>query len=458
MTTSQLVAINTAQLDQYLIELAQAVNHIDRAVLCQVAEAVTATWRNGRTIYVMGNGGSASTAGHMVADLNKNTALPGRPRLRVVSLVDNAAWITALGNDLAYDQIFAEQLRNQCQAGDLVIAISCSGNSPNVLAGVRVARECGAYSVGLTGDQGGALKDLVDVCLFAPTAHIGQQEDIHLIVNHAITVAIADVMARTSVVTAQPVRAAILAAGEGTRLRPLTLSMPKPMVPIAGKPLLEHTVRWLVRHNIQDIAINLHYKPETITGYLKDGSALDARIVYSHEKQMLGTAGGTLRMSELHGAGRLYRGPIVLVYGDVLTNLPIDSLLAAHQRNRAHDPKTGLTMALYRVPNPTEVGLVDMDGQGKISRFVEKPRIEDVFTDLANSGVMIVEPSVLSHVPVNTFFDFGNHVFPRLLKQGVSMYGWVMPEEFYLLDIGSPEKYAQAQLDWVEESRQKRSN
>ena len=271
MTTSQLVAINAAQLDQYLIELAQAVNHIDRAVLRQVAEAVASTWRNGRTIYVMGNGGSASTAGHMVADLNKNTALPGRPRLRVVSLVDNAAWITALGNDLAYDQIFAEQLRNQCQAGDLVIAISCSGNSPNVLAGVRVAREYGAYSVGLTGDQGGALKDLVDVCLFAPTAHIGQQEDIHLIVNHAITVAIADVMTRTSVATAQPVRAAILAAGEGTRLRPLTLSMPKPMVPIAGKPLLEHTVRWLVRHNIQDIAINLHYKPETITDYLKDG-------------------------------------------------------------------------------------------------------------------------------------------------------------------------------------------
>ena len=455
MTPTQPIAVDLQQLDHYLIGLAQAVQQLERGVLQQVAEAVVSVWRTNGTLFVMGNGGSASTAGHMVADLNKNTAVPGRPRLRVVSLVDNSAWMTALGNDLAYDQIFAEQLRNLCQPGDLVIAISCSGNSPNILAGVRAARECGAQVVGLTGDTGGELKRMVDICLFAPSAHIGQQEDIHLIANHAITVAIADVMARTAMTPALPLRAAVLAAGEGTRLRPLTLSMPKPMVPIAGAPLLEHTVRWLVRHGVPDIAINLHYKPATITEHLKDGAALDARILYSHEPEMLGTAGGTLRMSELHGAGRIYRGPIALIYGDVLTDLDLCALLAAHQQNVTRDPTTGLTMALYRVPNPTEVGLVDMDEHGKIKRFVEKPKPEEVFTDLANSGIMIIEPKVLAHVPVNTVFDFGHHVFPRLLKQGVSMYGWVLPDQAYLLDIGSPEKYAQAQTDWAGRNKSK---
>lgn len=441
--------VDAQQLDQYLIGLAQAVQRIDRAALLAATEEVVRAWREGRTIYVMGNGGSASTAGHMVADLNKNTALPGRPRLRVVTLVDNTAWITALGNDLAYDQIYAEQLRNLCQPDDLVIAISCSGNSPNILAGIKVARERGARVLGMTGDQGGELKQLVDVCLFAPSSHIGQQEDIHLIINHAITVAMADVMARTPIAPAQPLRAAILAAGEGTRLRPLTLSMPKPMVPIAGVPLLERTVRWLVKHNVADIAINLNYKPEAITQHLGDGAAFGAKIAYSPEQEMLGTAGGTLRMSQLHGNGHLYSGPILLVYGDVLTDLDIDALLAAHRANMAADPNTGLTMALYHVPNPTEVGLVDMDARGKISRFVEKPKPEAVFTDLANSGIFIIEPKVLAEIPANAFFDFGHHVFPRLLKRGISMYGWVLPEASYLLDIGSPEKYAQAGRDWA---------
>jgi NDP-sugar pyrophosphorylase family protein len=106
-------------------------------------------------------------------------------------------------------------------------------------------------------------------------------------------------------------------------------------------------------------------------------------------------------------------------------------------------------MSLYHVPNPTEVGLVGLDGTGKVIRFMEKPRPEQVFTDLANAGVLVIEPDVIELIPPDTYYDFGLHLFPKLLLAGVSMYGWVIPHDTYLLDIGTPEKYAQAQREWT---------
>jgi NDP-sugar pyrophosphorylase family protein len=238
-------------------------------------------------------------------------------------------------------------------------------------------------------------------------------------------------------------RALVLAAGEGTRLRPLTLDRPKPMVPINGKPLLEHTLKWLRGYGIQDVAINLHYRPEVIPHYFGDGSALDLRITYSYEDTILGTAGAVRKMD-----GFLNGGPLVVVYGDVLTDLDLDALLDVHVQTIMRDPSAGVTMSLYHVPNPTEVGMVGLDDHGRVTCFVEKPKPEEVFTDLANTGVLVIEPDVVDHIPPNTFYDFGLHLFPQLLKSGVSMYGWVIPDETYLLDIGTPEKYAQAQREW----------
>ncbi len=105
-------------------------------------------------------------------------------------------------------------------------------------------------------------------------------------------------------------------------------------------------------------------------------------------------------------------------------------------------------MSLYHVPNPTEVGLVAMDPNGRVTRFAEKPKPDEVFTDLANAGVLIVEPDVISQIPPDGFYDFGLHLFPRLLERGISMYGWVVPDSTYVLDIGTPERYAQARRDW----------
>lgn len=246
------------------------------------------------------------------------------------------------------------------------------------------------------------------------------------------------------------IRALILAAGEGTRLRPLTLERPKPMVPIAGRPLLDYTVGWLRDHGITDIAINLHYKPEVIVQHFGDGSAFGVRIHYSHEPKILGTAGAA-RKIKTWVDGR----PLIVVYGDVLTDLDLYALLNHHAQMSERDAATAVTMSLYHVPNPTEVGLVGMDDAGKVNRFLEKPKPSEVFTDLANAGILVLQPKVLELIPEDTFCDFGMHIFPVLLQAGLSIYGWVIPEETYLLDIGSPEKYAQANRDWPEHLRRK---
>ncbi len=238
-------------------------------------------------------------------------------------------------------------------------------------------------------------------------------------------------------------KALILAAGEGTRLRPLTLDRPKPMVPVHGKPVIGHIVEWLRDHDVREIAVNLHYRPERLVAYLGDGRAHGVRIRYSHEDPVLGTAGAVRHLADFWG-----EDPFLVVYGDVLTDLDLTALQAAHAHHRETDPRTAATLALYRVDNPTEVGLVELDPRGRIRRFVEKPQPHQVFTDLANAGVLVMEPTVLSQIPPGRFYDFGLHLFPELLRQEIPLYGWVVPPGTRVLDIGTPDRYALAQRIW----------
>jgi dTDP-glucose pyrophosphorylase/phosphoheptose isomerase len=429
-------------IDQYIADLNEGLVALDRRAIWVVVNELMSAWRERRQVFVLGNGGSGAFASHMVNDLSK-IVIPGQPRFRAISLTDNMPLITAWANDSAYEEIFSEQLRNLCQPGDLVIATSCSGNSPNVLNALRVAHSLGARTVAFTGDVGGQVKSMADVCVFAPVSFIGMQEDVHIILNHAVTSALAKWISGLAARAAEPVRAVVLAAGEGTRLRPLTLTRPKPMVPINGEPLLHYTLKWLRQHNIHEVAINLHHCPDVIVDYFGDGKRLGLDIVYSYENQIMGTAGAIRKLSAFAD-----KHPLVVVYGDVLTNLDLTALIAAHNRFVALDPSAGVTMSLYHVNNPTEVGLVGMDSASRITRFVEKPKREEVFTDLASAGVLIIEPDVVNLIPPDTFYDFGHDLFPQLLEHGVSMYGWVVPEEAYVMDIGTPEKLAQAQHDW----------
>jgi len=231
-------------------------------------------------------------------------------------------------------------------------------------------------------------------------------------------------------------KALILAAGLGTRLRPLTDNLPKPMVPIGGMPLLERLARLLARHGVREIAVNLHHFPDVVLDHFKN---LDcgAKLHFAVEPELLGTAGA------LNNFPGFFDEPFFVLYGDVFTVADLTAMAAFHRQKGG-----AATIGLYRVDNPTECGLVDMDAAGRISRFVEKPPV--AFTDLANSGVYALEPEAASLVPKTGFSDFGKDVFPKMLEQNMPMYGYAIKE--YLIDIGSKTKYEKANRDFAAKS------
>lgn len=177
-------------IDHYLSELETAIRRISRDDIRDVVDELMRAWRERRMIYVIGNGGSASTASHMMNDLTKCTIVTGMPRVRCVALTDNVPVMTAFGNDQDYADIFYEPLQSLLQSGDVLIAISASGNSPNIVKAVQYARTVGSTTIGLCGDQGGKLAELATLKILVPAAHIGQQEDGHLILNHVISYAL----------------------------------------------------------------------------------------------------------------------------------------------------------------------------------------------------------------------------------------------------------------------------
>lgn len=232
----------------------------------------------------------------------------------------------------------------------------------------------------------------------------------------------------------------ILAAGKGTRLRDLTLNRPKPMLPVQGKPLLAHHIEWLQANGIKQIAMNLHHCPTVITDYFGDGSRFGVEITYSYEAHLLGTAGAAKRLQAFLDE------PFVVVYGDVFTNLALARLMAFHAERKAQSNLTTLaTLALYQVPNPTECGLVAIDPTGRIQRFVEKPPPDQVFTDLANAGLMLCEPAILDAIPAETEVDFGRQVFPAALADGYALWGQPIAADEYVIDIGTFHGYDRAQ-------------
>jgi D-sedoheptulose 7-phosphate isomerase len=173
-------------LDEYLGRLQAAIDALPREHMNALGETLFRAYRSNKQVFLLGNGGSSSTASHMAADLAKNTIGPNMKRFRIVSLNDNAAIMTALANDLGYENVFSEQLTNLVQAGDVLIVVSASGNSPNVLKAMRYARSRSAEVVGLLGFDGGAAAELSDISLIVPSDHYGVVEDVHLIINHIL--------------------------------------------------------------------------------------------------------------------------------------------------------------------------------------------------------------------------------------------------------------------------------
>ena len=231
-------------------------------------------------------------------------------------------------------------------------------------------------------------------------------------------------------------KAFILAAGLGTRLRALGLDVPKVMVPIGGKPLLEHHIELFRRQGIRDFIVNLHYLPEKITSYFGDGSQFGVKITYSSEPELLGTAGAVKKMER-----ELRAGTFVVFYGDNLVRLEFAPLVEFH---RAH--KALATVALFESPEPWTGGVVETDLSGRVQRFVEKPDPKQVSTNLISAGIFVVEPPVLDEIPTGQYCDFGKDVFPTMLTKRLPVYA--MKPEAYIFDVGTPERLAKAQGDY----------
>ena len=228
----------------------------------------------------------------------------------------------------------------------------------------------------------------------------------------------------------------ILAAGLGTRLRVLGLDMPKVMVPIGGKPLLEHHIALFKRQGIREFIVNLHHLSEKITDYFGDGSKFGVKITYSREPQLLGTAGAVKKMeAELRG------GTFIVFYGDNLVRVEFAPLVEFH---RAH--KALVTIGLFESPEPWTGGVVETDASGRVLRFIEKPDPKQVSTNLISTGIFVIEPQVLDEIPVGQFCDFGKDVFPKLLAKRLPVYA-IKPDA-YIQDVGTPDRLAKAQRDF----------
>jgi mannose-1-phosphate guanylyltransferase/phosphomannomutase len=229
-------------------------------------------------------------------------------------------------------------------------------------------------------------------------------------------------------------KAFIMAAGAGTRLRPLTYEIPKPMVPVVNKPTIEHTLDNLKRHGILQVAMNLNYRPETIRSYFGDGKKFGMKITYSNEKKLMGTAGGVKKME------KFFDSTFVVMSGDGLTDIDITKAVKFHKQHKAM-----ATMALKAIDAKFDYGVTITDKSGRISKFIEKPRWSDVFANTVNTGIYIFEPEIFEYIPKNTFYDFGMNVWPKLLKNKQRIFGYVMDE--YWTDVGNLAEYRKGVAD-----------
>lgn len=227
-------------------------------------------------------------------------------------------------------------------------------------------------------------------------------------------------------------KAILLSGGAGTRLKNIAGGLPKPMMPILGKPLLEHTVTLLREQGFRDLCLTLHYNPEPIRRHFGDGSAFGVHLEYRTEREPLGTAGAVKNCASFYG-----EDPFLVMSGDSACDFPLGALTEKH--------RGGVTIALSQSPEPLAFGLVVTDRRGAITGFLEKPDWEHVVTDRVSTGIYVIDPEIMDRVPEGLAYDFARDLFPRLLKAGVPMTG--IPLEGYWRDIGTPRSYYQCNLD-----------
>ncbi|HEY0321022.1 MAG TPA: NDP-sugar synthase [Pyrinomonadaceae bacterium] len=230
-------------------------------------------------------------------------------------------------------------------------------------------------------------------------------------------------------------QALILAGGKGTRLRPLTVYTPKPIVPICNRPFLLYQIDTLRRAGIKDITLSLSYQPHKIEQLLGDGSDYGVNLKYTVEPQPMGTAGAYKYAEDL------IREPTVVFNGDILTDLDLKAVIREHNQRGAT-----ATIVLTPVDNPTAYGLVETEEDGSVRRFLEKPKADEITVNTINAGTYILEPKVLDYIPAGENHSFEYGLFPALLERKENFFAHI-PQRTYWIDIGTPERYLRAHMD-----------
>ena len=229
-------------------------------------------------------------------------------------------------------------------------------------------------------------------------------------------------------------KAVILVGGQGTRLRPLTYNTPKPMVPVLNVTFLEHVIRNLKEHNVTKIVMAQHYLAASIKDYFGDGSKLGVKLYYVIEESPMGTAGAVKNVEDFLDS------TFFVLNGDIFHNRDFTAMLEFHRRHRAK-----ATLVLSPVEDPTIYGVVETDKRSRVVRFTEKPKPEEVTTNMINAGTYVLESEVLQRIPPDTKFTFEHEVFPQMLADGLPVYAY--PTNNYWMDTGTPEKYLQLHRD-----------
>jgi mannose-1-phosphate guanylyltransferase/mannose-1-phosphate guanylyltransferase/phosphomannomutase len=227
----------------------------------------------------------------------------------------------------------------------------------------------------------------------------------------------------------------LLGAGLGTRLRPITYELPKPLVPVLGRPVMEHILRLLAGHGFERVICNLHYFPDMIRERFGDGSGYGVELTYSYEEELLGTAGGVRNVRDFFGDETF-----LIISGDALTDVDLTKLWSRHRELGGIG-----TLALRRVEDPSQLGVVIVGEDGRIQGFQEKPDPREALSDLGNCGIYVFEPEIFDHFPEREFVDWAQDVFPALLDRDVPFYGHELAE--YWNDVGSLEEYMHGNFD-----------
>ncbi|MBO2454045.1 mannose-1-phosphate guanyltransferase [Actinomadura barringtoniae] len=232
-------------------------------------------------------------------------------------------------------------------------------------------------------------------------------------------------------------KAVVMAGGEGTRLRPMTANQPKPLLPVINRPIMEHVLRLLKRHGFDETVVTVQFLAALIRNYFGDGEELGMSLSYATEEMPLGTAGSVKNAEEALRDDRF-----LVISGDALTDIDLTEMVRFHESNDAL-----VTIGLKRVPNPLEFGIIIVDEEYRIQRFLEKPTWGQVFSDTVNTGIYVMEPEVLDYVEAGESVDWSGDVFPKLLAEGARLFGYVA--DCYWEDVGTHESYLKAQADML---------